>query len=126
MPQRRHISIWVLLVAFVAGGVGGPVVHDVQHGIAERTHQSEVPCHAADVHEAEGPVWTEAAGDLLAPECNLCARRLLVVPPTPAPVSSPHVQGSATIEHRSHVTAAHVAADYFIRGPPSLPEARLA
>jgi hypothetical protein len=126
MPQRRHISIGLLLVAFVAGGVGGPVVHEVQHSIAERAHQSEAPCHAADVHQAEGPMWTGAAEDLFAPACDLCAWRLLVAQPTPVPVSTPHVQGPTTVEHRSHVAAAHVAADHFIRGPPSLPEARLA
>jgi len=122
MQRLRSISAWLLLVVFAAGGVGGPILHQVHHAI-ERAAPTDRSDHSVDVRTAEGTVWTDEAADLSTPDCDLCARRLLVVSPTPAPVGTPRVQGSTTVEHRSHVAMAHVAADHFIRGPPSLPEA---
>ena len=124
MLRRRHISVWLLLVAVVAGGVAGPVLHRVQHGAAQIADRPETPCHADSVHHAETALWTEATSDLRAPACNLCATRLLVVPPTPTPTLGPRRMGATAVETRSHVAAAHVSADRFIRGPPSLAEAR--
>lgn len=124
MSYRRHISVWFLLVAVAAGGVVGPVVHRVQHAAEQIADRPETPCHTAGVHHAQTSFWTEAASDLRVPTCDLCATRLLVVPPTPAPTTAPRVEGTPTIEPHSHVAAGHVADDRFIRGPPSLFEAR--
>ena len=126
MHRRRPILAWLLLVAFVTGGVAAPALHRAQHGAAQIADRSEKPCHAAGVHNAGGPVWADAAADLPVPECDLCATRLLVVPPTPAPPTTSGVVGTTAVETRSHVIAGHVADHWFIRGPPSLPEARLA
>ncbi|MFB6274224.1 MAG: hypothetical protein ABEL51_15160, partial [Salinibacter sp.] len=90
----------------------------------ELADRPEQPCHAADVHTADGAVWADAATDLRAPDCTLCATRLLVVPSTPIPATAPRMMGSTAVETRSHVAAVHVASDRFIRGPPSLTEAR--
>lgn len=124
MPQRRPILVWLLLVVFAVGGVAGPALHQVQHATEEAADRSETPYHAPGVHTAEGAVWADAVADLQILECDLCATRLLVVFPTPAPTSTPLVVGTTAVGAGSHVTAAHVAADRFIRGPPSLSEAR--
>ena len=124
MVNRRHISVWLLLAAIVAGGVLGPTLHRVQHGVQRMADQPVAPCHTDGVHRADGPVWTDAASELGAPECDYCATRLLVVPPTPAPSTSPLVVGTTAVQPSSHVAAAHVERPRFIRGPPSLSEAR--
>lgn len=124
MPHSRHISVWVLLVTIVAGGVIGPAMHRVQHGAEQIADRPETPCHAAGVHRAEISFWTEVASDLRAPACDLCATRLLVVPPTLGPTTAPRVVGTTAMEKPSHVAAADVAAHRFIRGPPSPTEAR--
>lgn len=123
MTPRRPIWVGLLLAAFVAGGVLGPVVHRAQHGVAQADAPA-VPCHSADVHKTEGTFWTDAADDRLPPECDLCARRLLLASPTPAPFTAPLTVAAVRVESPSHMAPAHVAADHFIRGPPSLPEAR--
>ncbi len=124
MPQRRPILVWLLLVAFVVGGAAGPALHRVQHGAKQISDRPEIPCHAAGVHHAEVSFWTEVASDLRAPACDLCATRLLVVPPTLAPSTAPRVVGTTAVEMPSPVAAADVATHRFIRGPPSLSEAR--
>ena len=123
MRRYRSLLAWLLLVAVAMGGVAGPVVHRVQHAV-EQAAAADGTCHPAAVHTAEGPQWAETGADLFAPECTLCATRLLVVFPTPAPTSAPRVMGTTAVKGVSHVTTAHVAADRFIRGPPSLFEAR--
>jgi len=120
MPQRRPILAWLLLVAFAAGGVVGPPLHQVQHGAVQIANQSDEPCHTAGVHNAEGAVWTKAAVDLVAPDCVLCATRLLVVPPTPVPTTAPRIVKATAGTPGSHVATAAVASHRFIRGPPSL------
>ena len=120
MSHRRHISVWLLLVTVIAGGVVGPVMHRVQHGAEQIADRPETPCHAAGVHRAEISFWTEGASDLRAPACDLCATRLLVAPPTLVPPTAPRVMGTTTGEILSRVAAADVAAHRFIRGPPSL------
>lgn len=124
MTQRRHISVWLLLAAFVLGGVAAPVLHQVQHGTVEVSPRPDEPCHTAGVHQSDRSLWTEASVDLTPPDCTLCATRLLVVLPTPAPTTSPRVIGTTDVALQSHVAAARVATDRFIRGPPSRSEAR--
>ncbi len=124
MPQRRHISVWILLTAFVVGGVAGPSLHRVQHAGQQIADQTETPCHAPGVHDAEGPLWTHEATDLGKADCLLCATRLLVVPPAPAPSLASRASLTSVVTPVSHVASAHVAADRFIRGPPSLSKAR--
>lgn len=124
MQGRRPILVGLLLVAFATGGVIGPTVHLVQHGAAQRSMQTEPSCHPADVHAAEGPLWTGATDGRALPECDLCATRLLVVPPTPVPATAPRVIRIRSAEARLHAAVAPVAADQFIRGPPSFSEAR--
>ncbi|WP_263819780.1 hypothetical protein [Salinibacter sp.] len=123
MQGRRPLLVGLLLVAFATGGVIGPTVHLVQHGAAQRSTQTEASCHPADVHAAEGPLWTGATDGRALPECDLCATRLLVVPPTPIPATAPRVVEGLAVEVRSHAAVAPVAADQFIRGPPSFSEA---
>lgn len=123
MRRLRSLSAWLLLVAFAAGGVGGPVLHQVHHA-AEQADPTEQPCHSGDVHAAEGTVWTDDATGLSVLDCDLCARRLLVVVPSPVPLSTPQRVGTAEVERRSHVASATVFDDRFVRGPPSLLEAR--
>ncbi|WP_263787339.1 hypothetical protein [Salinibacter grassmerensis] len=126
MQGRRRILVGLLLVAFATGGVVGPTVHLVQHGAAQRSNQAESSCHPADVHAAEGPLWTDTTDGRVVPECDLCATRLLVVTPTPPPSTAPRTVGTLAVEVRSQAAVAPVVADPFIRGPPSLSEARLA
>ncbi|MFB6230315.1 MAG: hypothetical protein ABEL04_04090 [Salinibacter sp.] len=123
MQRLRSISAWLLLVVFAAGGIGGPFLHQVHHA-SERAAPTDRSDHSVDVHTTEGTVWTDEAPDLSTLDCDLCARRLSVVTPAPAPFMAPQ-QGSTTeVEHRSHVASATVFNDWFVRGPPSLLEAR--
>jgi hypothetical protein len=124
MNHLRHIAVWALLATLLAGGVAGPVVHRVHHA-AERMAIANEPCHTASVHEADGPVWATDA-NLDVPACDLCATRLLVVPPDLAPVSSPRTAGTAQVILRTHLAPVHVISDRMIRGPPSLLEAHSA
>ena len=126
MQGRHPILVGLLLVAFATGGVIGPTVHFVQHGKAQRSPQTESPCHTADVHAADGALWTDATDERVMLECNLCATRLLLVPPTPVPAVAPRTVGVPAVEARSHAAVARVTAAQFIRGPPSLSRARLA
>lgn len=119
MTRLRHISTWILLVAFAAGGVVGPVAHRVQHG-AERLAAAGEPCHPPAVHRADVPLWTGKRTNVDLPECDLCARRLLVVRPTLVPPSTPRVDGTTRVQVRSHVAPIHVVTDRSIRGPPPL------
>ena len=122
MRRLRFISACVLLVAFGAGSVMGPVLHRAQHA-AEQAAAANRICHNEAVHTAEGAVWTHESKDLFAPDCDLCATRLLVVTPAPRPSTSPQQVGTTAVAHRSHVASAAVFTDRFIRGPPSLLEA---
>ena len=124
MNRLRHIAVWGLLATLVVGGVAGPVVHRVHHA-AEKTAESREACHPASVHHAETVTLAEDAG-LEALECDLCATRVLVVPPDLAPLSTPRVAGTARVTLRTHLAPVHVVTDRTIRGPPSLSEARLA
>jgi hypothetical protein len=116
MTRLRHIAVWGLLATLLAGGVVGPVVHRVQHA-AEQMAKAAEPCHPAAVHDADAPVWT-ADANLEAPACDLCATRLLVVPPDLAPVASPRTAGTTRVLLRTHLIPAPVATDRTIRGPP--------
>lgn len=123
MARLRHILAFFLLGAFVAGGIVGPVAHRVQHA-AEQAAAAKRSCHPSAAHDAEGALWTEKGGDLSALQCDLCARRLLVVLPAPTPATALRVAGTPGIERRGHVASSVVFADWFIRGPPSLSEVR--
>jgi hypothetical protein len=122
MTRLRHIAVWGLLATLLAGGVVGPVVHRVQHA-AERMAIAGEPCHPASVHEADAPVWT-ADAHLEAPDCDLCATRLLVVPSDLAPVASPRTVGTTRVLLRTHLAPVHVVSDRTIRGPPHVSGAR--
>jgi hypothetical protein len=123
MRRLRFLSACLLLVTFAGGGVAGPVLHWVQHA-AKQAAAADRICHSEAVHTAEGAVWTHEGEDLFAPECDLCATRLLVVVPNPQPPTSPQREGTTREQYRSHVASSSVFADRFIRGPPSLLEAR--
>ena len=123
MRRLRFISACTLIVVFAAGGVVEPVLHWTQH--ASQQANADRGCHSEAVHTAEGAVWTHEDGDLFAPDCDLCATRLLVVTPAPRPPTSPQHVGTTRVAHRSHVASAAVFTDRFIRGPPFLLEARL-
>lgn len=124
MRGLRSVSAWILLVAIVAGGITGPVLHQVQHAAEQDAVTTARPCHASAVHKAEGAVWTGEGADFLVPECDLCARRLLVAFASPEPSASMQNRGTSRVDRRSHVASESVFTDRFIRGPPSLFEAR--
>jgi hypothetical protein len=124
MARFRHIAVWGLLATLVVGGVAGPVVHRMHHA-AERLAKADEPCHPAAVHNTDVPVWT-ADADLEVPACDLCATRLLVVPPKLAPLSSPRTVGTTRVVLRTHLAPVHVRADRTIRGPPLVSAARSA
>jgi hypothetical protein len=123
MRRLRFISACLLLAAFAVGGVAGPVLHWTQHAARQAAAADRV-CHNEAVHTAEDAVWTHQGEDLFAPDCDLCATRLLVVMPAPRPPLAPQHVGTTRVAHRSHVASASAFTDRFIRGPPSLPEAR--
>lgn len=123
MRRLRFLSACFLLVTFAGGSVAGPVLHWVHHA-AEQAAATDQACHSKAVHTAEGSVWTHEGEDLFAPDCDLCATRLLVVVPNPHLPTSPQREGTMQVQYRSHVASPSVFADQFIRGPPSLPEAR--
>lgn len=124
MAHRRYISVWLLLTTIVAGGVVGPSLHRLQHGLQQLADRPETPCHTPGAHAADKTLWTDAVSERGVPDCDFCATRLLVVPPTPAPSTAPRVVGTTAVSPSSHVAAAHVARHRYIRGPPSLFGAR--
>jgi hypothetical protein len=126
MRRFRHIAVWLLLVTFVAGGVGGPVVHHLQHAAEHRAAASDANCHSAAVHNADMPVLADAASKVTAPECDLCATRLLVVLPEMAPTAAPSVTGTTRVVLRTHLAPVHVSTDRTIRGPPLVSRVHLA
>lgn len=126
MRRFRHIAVWLLLATFVAGGVGGPVVHHLQHATERMAAASDTNCHSAAFHNAELPVVGDAASEVTAPECDLCATRLLVVLPEMAPTAAPSVTGTARVVLRTHLAPVHVSTDRTIRGPPLVSGAHLA
>lgn len=98
--------------------VGGTVVHHLQH-TAERIEAASNPsCHSAAVHDAELPVVTDAAPEVTALECELCATRLLVVLPDISSTSAPSMAGTTRVVLRTHLAPAHVSTHRTIRGPP--------
>jgi hypothetical protein len=86
--------------------------------------RSDTTCHASGVHNADTAVWTTATTDGAVPECMLCTTRLLVLPPVPGRAARPPVAEVWKGGRRTHRVAAPAAPHRFIRGPPSLPEAR--
>ncbi|PQJ35654.1 hypothetical protein BSZ35_14555 [Salinibacter sp. 10B] len=126
MHRLRHIAVWFLLAAVVAGGVGGPVVHHLQHAAESAEIASDSSCHSSAFHHADVPVVADAASEVTAPECNLCATRLLVVLPDVSPTSGPTMEGTAQVVLRTHLASVYVATDRTIRGPPFVSGARLA
>lgn len=125
MTQYRDISTWVLLVAFAAGGVLGPVTHRIQHG-AERLGTTDEPGHPHAVHRADAALWIGEPTDVDLPECDLCARRILVVLHTLVPPSTPQVERPTRVQGHVHVAPIYVFNDRSIRGPPYRPGVRLA
>jgi len=124
MHRRRLILAWLLLTAFVVGGVAGPALHWVHHGASQIAEQTETPCHAPGVHQAEGAVWAEAAVDLAVPDCVVCSTRLLVLPTAAVLPVTPRVVSVTVSAPGTRVAQSPVATHHFIRGPPSRAEAR--
>lgn len=116
MHRLRHIAVWTLFAAIVAGGVLGPSLHRVQHAL---DRQAAPPCHASAVHHTDVPLWTDADGYVDAPECDLCATRLLVVPSSIESAPAPRQMGTTRITLLAHLAQARVASHRPIRGPPS-------
>jgi hypothetical protein len=115
MRTLRYISGWLLLVTLVAGGILGPSIHRFQH---TQTWEDTQPRAPASVSHTDVPLWSEAGDHVEAPECELCATRLLVVPPSLEPVVVPQRERSVAQALRSHLIVAAVVAVPFIRGPP--------
>lgn len=125
MTHLRHIAAWLLLAAFAVGGTVGPVVHHVQHA-AEQAAATATPCHSEAVHNSEVPLWTGQGSSQAVPECDLCTRRVLVVPPGLEPLAGPSLTWTTRVATPSDVVPVQTVTDRFIRGPPSLPGDRLA
>ncbi len=123
MCRLRDIAVWVLLATIVGGGVLGPSLHQFQHA-QERWRTAA--CHPSAVHHSDVPLWTAAGGHVDAPECDLCATRLLVVPSSIESAPAPRHIGTTRVTLRTHLTPVHVAPDRLIRGPPVRERARLA
>lgn len=121
MRRLRDIAVWVLLATIVGGGVLGPSLHQFHHA---QERWATAACHAPAVHHSDVPLWTAAGGHVDALECDLCATRLLVVPPSFEAPSPSHLGDPAQVTLRTHLTPAPVAADRLIRGPPARDEAR--
>lgn len=126
MRRFRHIAVWLLLAAFVAGGVGGPVVHHLQHAAERIEAASDTNCHSTAFHHAVVPVVADAASKVTAPECELCATRLLVVLSDIAPASAPRLTRTTRVVLRTHLAPVHVSTHRTIRGPPFVSGAHLA
>lgn len=119
MTHLRHIAAWLLLVAFAAGGTIGPVVHHVQHAV-EQTEATAEACHPDAVHNSEVALWTEPGSASDVPECDLCTRRVLVVPPALTPLAGPSLTWTTRGATPSDVVPVQTVTSRFIRGPPSL------
>jgi hypothetical protein len=119
MRALRHIAVWTLLATVVAGGVLAPSLHRVQHGMDALAHAPDGPCHSVAVHTTDVPLWTPEAERATAPECDLCATRLLVVPSSQRPGAVPPSCVVVWEATSSHLVSAAVAAGPFIRGPPT-------
>lgn len=125
MTRLRHVSVWLLLVSLLAGGVVAPVAHWVQHGF-EHAAAAEEACHSTAVHNSAVALWTEEDSDLDLLDCDLCATRLMVVSQSPGPDLLPDVTETTQVEMPSYVVVGQTVVDRFIRGPPSVLGARSA
>jgi len=119
MRAFRHIAVWTLLATVVAGGVLAPSLHRAQHGVEMLKEAPDGPCHSVAVHTADVPLWTSEAERVSAPECDLCATRLLVVPSSQSPGGVPPSLIVVWEATSSHLISAVVVAGPFIRGPPT-------
>lgn len=126
MRRLRHFSVWILLATLVAGGVLAPPLHDLQHAAERAALSTDEPCHTSAVHDAEVPLVTEQGDRVEAPDCELCARRLVVVQPVFGPIAIPILRRTIQSEVWSHLASAQTVTDRFIRGPPRLLGTRLA
>lgn len=118
MTHLRHISTWVLLAVFAAGGVLGPVAHRIQHGGERLAVTTDEPCHSPPVHGTEVRLWTGQRTPIDLLECDLCATRLLVVLPALVSPSTLRVKRPTRVQGRTHVASIYVFNDRSIRGPP--------
>lgn len=117
MGGLRDIGAWLLLGAFVMGGLLSPSIHRVHHAVEQA---AEEPCHTDAIHNADAPVLGEEESNVHAAHCALCVTRLLVVLPSLETITSPTDLGIPSIEAGTHLLPVHVFADRTIRGPPSL------
>lgn len=117
MGRFRDITAWLLLVAFVAGGLLSPSLHRVHHAL-ERA--AEEPCHPDAVHRADGPTLADDEAAVNATHCTLCVTRLLVVLPSIESLEAPVVLGLPSGVKGVHLAPIHVFSDRTIRGPPLL------
>lgn len=119
MRALRPIAVWTLLATVVAGGVIGPSLHRVQHGLEAMQEAPDGPCHTAAMHNTDVPLWTPEAPQAVVVDCDQCATRILGVSSSQAPVAVPRVLAATWTERASHLLSAAVVADPFIRGPPT-------
>jgi hypothetical protein len=116
--RLRTCGAYLLLLAFVLGGVVAPHVHQVRHA----TEAADIVHHTSDCenasHDADAPTATGHFHDVEIPDCVLCATHhtFTAVVPDHGSVLEPFVRST----HRS--TQAHVSASTLlsieIRGPP--------
>lgn len=119
MMSLRTLAAWMLLLAFVAGGLVGPHVHQAVHVVEEAAAAAEVEACTSRAHTTDVPLVTADEHAVDGPSCTLCATHHLLS----AVLNAPGVV--VDVPQRMSPTAppAHVRAGVedvvSIRGPPS-------
>lgn len=118
MMSLRSIAAWTLLLAFVAGGLVGPRVHEAVHVVEEAAAVADVEACTSRAHTTDVPLVTADEHAVDGPSCVLCATHHLLS----AVLNAPGVVVDAPQRMSSTAPPAHVRAGVedvvSIRGPP--------
>lgn len=118
MFSLRTIAAWTLLLAFVAGGLVGPRVHQAVHVVEEADAVAEVEACTSLAHTTSVPLVTADEHVMDGLSCTLCATHHLLSAVLNAPGVAVHVpQRISSTTPPAHVRAG-VADVVSIRGPP--------
>ena len=116
--HRTHrASVNVLLGVFIVGGLLGPIVHRLHHGITWAALHADV-AESCD-HSRHGDRFEITVPDFLDEGCLLCVRQILHLDETQAGLQAPLVFAAYVPYVPAHLPSNPLPA-FLIRGPPGL------
>lgn len=116
--HRIHrLSVNVLLGVFIVGGLLGPIVHRIHHGLASADLHADV-AESCD-HSRHGDRFEAEVPDFLDEDCLLCVRQVLHFDETQVSLQAPLVFAAYAPYVPVHFPATPLPS-FLIRGPPGL------